>query len=593
VNNPVLKREFITSLRTKRAVALALVFLGVLAGLVMLMWPAEGVFSLAAQNSHKLFIILSMGFLALVSLCAPSFTAVSITVEKERETYDLLYDTMLRPDEIVLGKLVSGVGFVMLLIFASAPMMGACYVLGGVTFGEILKVYLLVTAAAVFFGLMGLYCSARMRNSYRSLITCYILIIAIGGATWVPSVILGQWAESVHFIHLIRGLSPFAAMTSVVYPAMFAGEHPVQPGTFGQFADGMWVFLILAGSGGVVLLAQTLSVVAHPPQPKKRKDTVLIEDQKQLKTRKLKFPFYLIDPRKRKRMISPLFNVIAVKEMRCKAFGRAEWLLRSFFISFGLSLVMAFLPLTQMSFIGIDTIVFTCVSIPLAIIILLSPVLTATAVTGERESGIFDMLRATLVSPWKLIMGKMQVAWFFTALLIISTLPTFFVLAYVSSSPQDMEYISKGLNLVRPFNFQFGEGWAALSQVKPDFFWGMGAAFGVVVMAMLFATSLGTCASAFCRNSSTATAIAYGVLMFFAVGTLVPYFISDNLPGWLVTFFLSLNPFAAAAKAVSNIAFPDQPPGLWIQHIWITAAGAIFLAGAAMGKVWLMMKPQE
>ncbi len=593
LSNPVLLREFITSLRTKRALALAIGFLAILSLVVMLLWPAEGVFSIAAQASHKLFILLSMTFLAMVSLCAPSFTALAITAEKEAQTYDLLYDTLLRPDEIVLGKFVAGVGYVLILIVASMPMMGVCMILGGVSFSDVVKVYLIVTAAAVLFGLLGLWCSTLFRSSYRSLICCYLFILMLSGLTWVPSVVFGLLFGGVHIYHLLRGLSPFAALLAVVHPGLFAGQHAVDPGDFGRFADGPLPFLALALAGSIGLLVSTLRRVAQPPQPKPRGDTGVIEDRMELLKRHVKFPFYLLDPRKRKRMMGPLLNIIAVKEMRCKAFGRATWLIRMMNACLIGSLIMAFLPLTQMLNIGIDTIVFTCISIPLGIIILISPVLTASAVSGEIESGVFDLLRCTPVSARTFVMGKLEVAWLFTALLVLSCFPTFFVLAYISSSPEDMEHVSAGMELIRPFNFQFAAGWEELQKVNLGFVYSMLAALAVVMMSMLFTSLAGLAASAWAGKTATATAISYAVAIIFAFGTLIPYFIAEALPGQLVRWVVTFNPFAAAAKAVSNDVFPTLSPRLWLEHLQLTAgaSGALFLAGIL--KVWRLMRPQR
>ena len=593
LKNPVLSREFLTSLRTVRALFLGVTFLVILAAMVMLLWPTGGVYSVAAQNSHRIFIILSMSFLALVVLCAPSFTAVSITTEKEQQTYDMLYDTLLRPDEIVLGKFVAGVGFVIILIVASLPMMGACLVLGGVSELDVVKVYCVVFASAIFCGLLGLFCSTVFRSSYRSLIICYVFILIISGAVWVPSVVLGGWAQNVHAIHLLRSISPFAAMFSVVNPDLFAAEHPIAPGAFGDFADSMWGFIIFSSVGSITLLGVTLRIVAKPPQPKRHGDQEIIEDRMELIKRHVKFPFYLLDPRKRKRMMGCILNIIAVKEMRSKAFGRAIWVIRSLYGCFTLSLFLAFLPLTQLHVIGIDTVVFTCISLPLAIIILISPVLTATAISEERESGVFDMLRCTRVGAWTLVMGKLQVAWFITAMLLASTFPTFFVLAYISSSPQDMEKINRGVEHIRPFNFRFAEGWEALNEVNTDFVLDMGSAFAVVGMAMLFATVAGVMASAFCRRSSSATAVGYAMVLLASVGTLVPHFISEDLPQWLVSFSLTLNPFAAAAKAVSDSAFPSYSAHMWIDHITYVAAATGVLLLITMVRVWSLMRPQR
>lgn len=593
MRNPVLIREFLTSLRTWRALVLALLFLLILTAFVVVLWPAGGVYTVAARSSHKLFISMSLCLLALVSLCAPAFTAVSITREKERRTYDMLYHTLLRADQIIVGKLVAGIGYVLMLIVASMPIMGVCLVLGGVGLEAMLRVYLVVVISGLFFGLLGLLCSAFSRSSFPALILCYMLVLAICGLTWVPSVVLGLWAESVHLIHMIRGISPFAAVVSVVAPDYFAAEHPVPPTAFGAYADSIWVFCLLAPAAALGMLAAAYAKIMQPPQPKSRNDTEIIENRLDLIKRRVTWPFYLLDPRKRKRMIGRLINIILVKEMRSKAFGRSVWIIRSMYTALVVSLVLAFLPLTQIAKIGIDTIVVTCVSLPLGIILLISPVLTATTITEEREKGVLDMLRCSLVSAWTIVMGKLELAWFSVGMIVASTFPTFFVLAYVSAQPKDMEHLSEGINLIRPFRFRIAEGVEHLSKVDFQFVHDMLSAFGVVILAMVLATLIGIAASSWSRRSSTATAVAYGAVLLWGLGTLVPYLIAESLPAAVVRAALTVNPFVAAANAVSSETFRNLPPNLWMQSMRFMGGACVVILILTLLRVRALMRPDR
>lgn len=567
IHNPVLSREFTTSLRTPRALLLGLVFLLALTGFVMLMWPTGGIHSLAASSSRKMFSTMSLALLTLVSLCAPAFTAVCITREKEEKTFELLHHTPLGPSHIMVGKLAAGLGLLLIYILSSAPMMAACFVLGGVPLAELLLVYAIVALAAVFLGILAMAISTVANSSFRALIVSYAFIIGICGLTWVPSIVLAGWARKFHAIHFLRALSPFAALMSVLNPERFAAEHYTVLTGFGALADSVWPFVGLAGAGSVVLLLFCYLRLLRPPQPRQRGDTALIDERLALMKRHVKFPFYLLDPKKRKKMIGGLFNVIFIKEMRSKAFGRAVWVIRSMYFLVIISLLLSFLPLLQIADVGIDTIVLACVSLPLGIILLISPVLTATGITEEREKGVFDMLRCTRLSAWTMVWGKLQVAWLFLIMLVTSTIPTFFVLAYVSCSPKDMDKLSKGLNLLRPPHLKFAAGWEHLRQVNIEVFGDMLAAFGVVVAAMVLATVAALTVSAFARKSSHATAISYGVVLGWAGGTLLPSLIPAAMPPGLLRIAMTFNPFVAAANAVSARVFRDVSATLWQDNI--------------------------
>ena len=592
-SNPVMAREFLGVLRTWRAFAMALSFLVALGGYVLLLWPTGGVYSVSAQASQQLFTSLSLALLTLVCLCAPAFTAVSITREREQRTYDLLYHTLLSPWQIMTGKLIAGVGMIALLILSSLPMMGACFILGGVTLRAFAQVYLIVAIAALCFGLLGLLVSTAARSSFTSLIVCYGAILSVCGLTWVPSIVLGGWAQSVHAIHFVRGLSPYAAMVSVVQPGQFAAEHPFPPTGFGHFADGPYVFLAAAVVGILCFAAVSLVRIVRPPQPRQRRDTALIDERLELIKRHMKFPFYLLDPKKRKRMIGGLLNIILAKELRSKAFGRSVWVIRCMYALVVVSLLLAFLPLSQIAVIGVDTVVMTCVSMPLGVILLLTPVLSSPGIAEEREKGVLDMLRCTRLGARTILLGKIQMSTLFLVLLLAATLPTFFVLVYVSSSPDDMTHLSEGINLIRPFRFKFREGWEHLCQVDAAVLREMFAAFGVVLSAMLAAVSASTLASTLCRRTSTATAVSYVIVLTWAAGTLLPAFATGALPEHVVNASLVLNPFAAAADAVSANLATRLPPNLWIKNVIVTLAVSAALTSIAWWRLHLLMRPSK
>ena len=77
IRNPIIHREVLSTLRTKRAVILQSLFFLVLMGLLRLLWPAEGLQDLGGHESHRIFSILAIGELLMVMLCAPAFTAVA------------------------------------------------------------------------------------------------------------------------------------------------------------------------------------------------------------------------------------------------------------------------------------------------------------------------------------------------------------------------------------------------------------------------------------------------------------------------------------------------------------------------------------
>lgn len=591
MENPLLAREFITSLRTRKAIAFGIVYVLALSGIVALMWPEGGAYSLAARSSHELFSMLAMGQLVFVVLIAPAFTAVSITSEKERETYELLYHTMLSPMQIIVGKLAAGLGFSFIILLASLPMMGACYILGGVGIEDVLIVYAVLVSSIIFFGLLGMNFSCTSRSSYTSIIISYLAILFISGVTWVPSIILGTWAKEYVAIHMVRGVSPFAAMLSIVNPDYFRAEHAGEILPLVKMADSFLPFVSFAALGSLILLIKIVIAISRPPAPRRRNDSEVIDEKMDVLKRKVKFPFYLFDPQRRKKMMGPILNIIAAKEMRTKAFGRVSWVMRAMYFSVIISLLLAFLPLYQIirGAVDVSTIILVCISLPLGLIILISPVLTSSSISSEIESGVFEALRMTKISAFTVVVGKLEVAWFFIMLLVSSTFPTFLMLAYLSSPIGEMEKISGAAKALRVEGA--GAFFEAISTVNIQVLTGMFHALLVAAVGILFATVVGIFASAFFKRSSVATSVAYGIVLVMGFGTLVPYFLSGNIPFNVVETFLALNPFAAAGKAASGEVFVYFNNTLWIDHIKYIGGASVVLMLTAIIKVWAMMKP--
>ena len=96
--NPVLQRELIVNLRMTRGFLLLFAYIAGLGLLVYAAWPADQTLDLARPDeAQQLVNLFFLGQYLLVSLMAPSFAAGAITGEKERESYEMLLASPLRP----------------------------------------------------------------------------------------------------------------------------------------------------------------------------------------------------------------------------------------------------------------------------------------------------------------------------------------------------------------------------------------------------------------------------------------------------------------------------------------------------------------
>ena len=130
--NPVLQRELLVNLRMKRAFVLLFVYVAMLGVVVFAAWPRDQRLDLtqSPEEARQLVNWFFLGQYVLMSLMVPSFAAGSITGEKERQTYEMLLASPMRPQAIVTGKLAAALCHLAVLVIASLPIVMLCLPLG-------------------------------------------------------------------------------------------------------------------------------------------------------------------------------------------------------------------------------------------------------------------------------------------------------------------------------------------------------------------------------------------------------------------------------------------------------------------------------
>ena len=177
-DNPVLSRELLVNLRNPRAFILLFVYVTFLGVMVYFAWPADNS-QVGAGAAQRLFDLFFLGQFFLVALVAPTFAAGSITGEKERKTYEMLLASPLRPANIIIGKLLSSLTYLVVLILASLPLIMLCFLLGGILLSEIVRAYLILVLAAGTFGLLSLACSSYFGRTSSALVVSYLVILPL------------------------------------------------------------------------------------------------------------------------------------------------------------------------------------------------------------------------------------------------------------------------------------------------------------------------------------------------------------------------------------------------------------------------------
>src|ERR671910_2823196 len=139
--NPVLRRELVERMRGRRTFVVLTIYLGVLAGILYLVYQANRgttgssfgapVATQIASVGRGIFEWLLFFMLLLVLFLVPGQTSGAIAGERERQTLVPLQITLLRPVSLLLGKIGASLAFLLLLLVATVPLLSVSYLIGG------------------------------------------------------------------------------------------------------------------------------------------------------------------------------------------------------------------------------------------------------------------------------------------------------------------------------------------------------------------------------------------------------------------------------------------------------------------------------
>jgi ABC-type transport system involved in multi-copper enzyme maturation permease subunit len=184
----IMVKELRSRMRGRRAFILLTLYLGLLAVL------AYGVYLITAPNVNNgfigsanasalvgqaIFITLSIFQLILICFIAPAATAGQISLEREKQTLDLLISTPMRPGAIVIGKLAAALAYVVLMIVAAVPITAIVLMYGGATVTDIVRQQVVLLAVAVGLGAVGLFYSALLKRTQAATVLTYITVLAL------------------------------------------------------------------------------------------------------------------------------------------------------------------------------------------------------------------------------------------------------------------------------------------------------------------------------------------------------------------------------------------------------------------------------
>lgn len=374
--NPIFNRELLTLLRSKKAFVFLTLYLAISIGVILASWPRETTtLLLQGAVSREIFAVFAVGQMLLLALLIPATLGSCMTSEKEGETLDLLLTTPVTADQIVVGKLMSGLVYFLILEVVSIPVLLLCFVIGGLSWEDVVGLYVCLLCQAVLFALTSVNCSIYFHRTHIAVIFAYVFV----GVE--AAIVNSVYGDGIDFLR--GGCAPLAIGSAVAASLLYG-------------------------------MARTNVRKPYTPVRKSMEE----EDVAQtagLIIRRDHYPDKLIVPPRRTTLLPDRGNPVLDKELQAEIYGSGSQFIR-WVIQLGvvLSLVAFFWVLLSVvrtmdpassRFTGEHPeYVFFCFII--GYIMILSPSIATTTFSNEKEQHTIESLVLTLIPRRQIVTGK-------------------------------------------------------------------------------------------------------------------------------------------------------------------------------------------
>lgn len=224
LNNPVLSSELKIKMRNWKTFAAISSYVGVMLLIAFIFFKAfierqmnfDAIINANTSIGLQLYMLLAIVQFILIVLIVPAHTSGAISMERERQTLDLLLCTKIAPLKIVLGKLFSSMSFVLLLIISSIPLFSLVFLFGGVAPKDVFFLFLFYIITAIAIGSMGIFYSTILKKTITATVACYVTVFIL----WVLSALIGGYTISTRYENV-------NALKKVYTPFIFYFNSPM------------------------------------------------------------------------------------------------------------------------------------------------------------------------------------------------------------------------------------------------------------------------------------------------------------------------------------------------------------------------------
>lgn len=245
--NPVFVGGIKSRMRGLRAPILMCVYFLIVLGLFTLVYTASSGIGLGGAYNYyggisrpspvgrdltgTLYSMLTILVFAVIVLMTPALCAG----ERESQTLDLLLCSPLSAWKIVMGKLLSNLAFILFLLLLTLPLFATVYLFGGMTLGDIARLYLYLAVSAYACASVATFFSAQLKRSSMATILSYVALLLFVVVTLVAGA--AQYGSYMSSFDYSSGATPnYTPLLWRINPVIAMLELTAGKGNMGGFA---------------------------------------------------------------------------------------------------------------------------------------------------------------------------------------------------------------------------------------------------------------------------------------------------------------------------------------------------------------------
>jgi len=412
LTGPIFGKELRVSSRRRRNYVLRFMYLALLTVFLTVVWMNEVYYS--GSSVYRVSRMAKIGqtiiaWIAWLQFCAIQLAAVimlstSISDEIYNRTLGLLMTTPINSFQVVMGKLLSKLLQLILLLAISLPLLAIVRVFGGVPWGYVISSLCLTLTTIIFLGSLSLFFSIFSRRPYKVIILTFLVVGILfavlpflSAMLWHTMKLKSVISENTLFV-LISAFNPYATM-------IFSTIKMLEPRATGSIPSVSWPLHC-----GVMLAVSAMILFVSVIRVRK---VALRQVSGQLgisRRRRRSGKNANGASSSRRDCVAAIRHItgppVLWKELRIPLLGRRKI---ATCIVIGLCVLLLALTYYLCARDGIlddEDIHMSYVTVALGLGLLSTVVLSATCITSERESRTWPLLLATTLDDKAIVFGK-------------------------------------------------------------------------------------------------------------------------------------------------------------------------------------------